>query len=574
MIHPPASSELKAFYWLLLAVFAVVGAGLGLRDPWPADEPRFALIARDLVESGQWFFPRVAGVLYPDKPPVYFWIMGVFYSLTGSIRWAFLLPSLGAALATVSLVYDLGRRLRGREAAWWGAAGLALSVQFLLFTKSARIDATLMMLVVLGMYGILRHLLTGPDWKWYIAGFAACGLGVITKGVGFLPIFVLPIYAVGRRQGWTGLPTFSSRWWQWLAGPGAMIAVIASWLVPMIWLVDLGNDPALQAYRDNILFKQTGERYADPWHHFEPAWYYLVEVIPVFWLPLSLALFWLIPAWIPAMRARDGRLLLPLLWLILVVGFFTLSPAKRGAYLLPALPMLALCAGPYLPAIMQRRSARVAACVLLLLVTLASAGLLILVSTNVGVNLERITARYELSGELTWLAASLTLVACGALLLAWRRHVGAGLAIWFGGVWIVYGLVAYPLLNEFRTPRTVMEAADAAVGDGSLGLVGWKEQHILFAERPVVHFGYRRGDWDAELRDGLVWLLNGDGRHLLVSDKFPAPCVDLSQADNLGYRHRQNWYLVEAGDIKPDCRSRLENAGLPAVMVRTGRHNE
>ena len=37
-------------FWLVATV--VLFAGLGLRDPWPADEPRFALVARQMVEAG------------------------------------------------------------------------------------------------------------------------------------------------------------------------------------------------------------------------------------------------------------------------------------------------------------------------------------------------------------------------------------------------------------------------------------------------------------------------------------------------------------------------------------------
>ena len=49
---PKASARDTWLFWLVALL--VLGAGLGLRDPWPADEPRFALVARQMVESGQW----------------------------------------------------------------------------------------------------------------------------------------------------------------------------------------------------------------------------------------------------------------------------------------------------------------------------------------------------------------------------------------------------------------------------------------------------------------------------------------------------------------------------------------
>lgn len=550
----------------------VIAAGIGLRDPWPSDEPRFALIARDMVDTGRWFFPRVAGVLYPDKPPVYFWITGAFYALTGSIRTAFLLPSLVAASATLILIYDLARRLWGRGEAWWAAASLLVCVQFLMFAKSARIDATLMMLVTLGMYGLVRHLLTGPDWKWYIAGFAASGLGVITKGVGFLPVFVLLAYLPARWLHWRHLPDFTSRWWQWLSGPAAMLAVIGMWLLPMLWLVAAGDDPALQSYRDNILFKQTGERYADSWHHFEPFWYYLVEVIPLFWFPLSLALVWLVPAWIPHIKKRDARLILPLAWVVIVIVFFSISPGKRGAYLLPALPMLALSAGPFLADIVDRRSVRMASVIVLAILAALLVGALLWIEFFSGARFAALAERYEVEGGIVWFVAAAALTAALCLLAAWRWHAVAGLAAWLTGLWMLVGLAGYPILNDARTPAGIMNNVVKSVDGGELGLVGWKEQHILFADRPVVHFGYRRSDWDAELRDALVWMLNDDDRYLLVTDKFPAKCIDLERAENMGYRHRQNWYLVQPADVVDNCRAPLARSQRIKQLYHANQH--
>ncbi|MDH4105636.1 MAG: hypothetical protein OEV39_05930, partial [Gammaproteobacteria bacterium] len=68
--------------WLVGLALLLMATGLGMRDPWPADEPRFALVARDMLRSGDWLIPRVGGDLYADKPPVFFWLMATAMSVT------------------------------------------------------------------------------------------------------------------------------------------------------------------------------------------------------------------------------------------------------------------------------------------------------------------------------------------------------------------------------------------------------------------------------------------------------------------------------------------------------------
>src|SRR5690606_17761766 len=106
------------------------------------------------------------------------------------------------------------------------------------------------------LYGLLRHLVLGPDWRWYFVGWFAMGLGVITKGVGILPVFLFIPWLILKlyRPDW--LPPTGGRSWRWWVGPLAMLAAVSLWLLPMLIHVAISGSPELIAYRDDILFRQ------------------------------------------------------------------------------------------------------------------------------------------------------------------------------------------------------------------------------------------------------------------------------------------------------------------------------
>jgi len=108
---------------LLLSALAVFALPVGRRPLANQDEARFALLAREAVESHHWLLPRVRGVIYLNKPPLYFWTVallakpfGVVNDVTAPIA------SVLAALVTLLAVIALGRRL------WDESIGLAAAL--------------------------------------------------------------------------------------------------------------------------------------------------------------------------------------------------------------------------------------------------------------------------------------------------------------------------------------------------------------------------------------------------------------------------------------------------------------
>jgi 4-amino-4-deoxy-L-arabinose transferase-like glycosyltransferase len=529
---------------LLLVALLMLGAGLGLRDPWPADEPRFALIARDMVWFGDWLIPHRAGELYPDKPPLFVWTIAACYWLTGSLRLAFLLPSLLAGMAILALVHDLGRRLWGERAALFGTAALLFTVQFTDQARTAQIDALSCFWIVLGLYGLLRHLLLGPAWVWFWTACVAMGFGVITKGVGFLPLFLLLPYGYARWRCWPGLPALGGGPWHWLLGGLLFAATISLWLAPMLWVTSHGDDPALVEYRNNLLFHQTVDRYADGWAHPKPFWYYLVEVIPLFWLPLVLLLPWLVAAWQRRLRERDTRILLLLGYVGLVLVFFSFSAGKRGLYILPALPALALASAPFLPALWRRvKIQRLGFALTAGLSAMLVAAALYLHWTRP----ERLVASLGVAdADLRLLLLGLGGIGLLAAWLASPSRGGWALLAFLFGMWQLQGWWAYPLFDEARSGRGLMRAAMATLADDeSLAIVNFREQMLLQSARPITHFGYHPEPPD-ELATAIDWLLQNRRGVLLVADAelgqrgcFRAPALI-----PLGYWHGKNWFLA------------------------------
>ncbi len=538
-------------FWLIGLALLLIATGIGLRDPWPADEPRFALIARDMVASGQWLIPQVGGDIYADKPPLFFWMIAAGIVLTGSVRWAFLLPSLLAAIGCVVLIYDLGRRLWNREAGLAAALALLFSLQFVWQARQAQIDATLCFFTTLSLYGLLRHCLLGPQWRWYAIGWAAAGFGIITKGVGFLPLLVLLPYMLSRRGGWQPRPVINGGW-RWLLGPLALLLAASVWLVPM--LLAAQANPELRAYRDEILFGQTVARYAAAWHHREPFWYFIVEVIPGLWLPLTALLPWLIPRWRDALKQRDLRILLPLAWGVLVVLFFSFSTGKRGVYVLPALPALALATGPLLARIAQHPGAQrlVFALGCGIAVTGLAAGAYLLFEPpqrQALIDLYAIDGRWPLLGFGAF--AALTCLLCGPR----RGFLAWGLVI-FEALLLV-SFIVNPAINAARSGAALMRTVEATTPrHKQLGLVSYKEQYLLELRRPATNFGHARWrEAEQEAADAALWLSQDRDRVLLVDEYVLQRCFPDISPRELGRASREHWFLVE-GPASPDCVAR------------------
>ena len=472
----------------------VVGAGIGLRDPWGVDEERFLGVALEMLQESSPLILHRAGEPYPDKPPLFMWVLALTFTVVGDPRVAFRLPGLFAAVGCAICLFDLGRRLWNRRVGL--AAGLLFlaTIQSMQVLRAGQTDSLLILWTTLGLYGLLRHLAAGPAWSWYGIAGVAMGLGVMTKGVGFLPLFLLIPYVYGRSRGFRQLVPIRWKDPRWWLGPVALLGTVGTWLVPLLVTVARSGDPEAHAYAHNLLFTQTAQRMVSAWQHREPFWYFPIRIIPMFWLPAVAGLPWLVPAWRRRLARGDGRFLLLLGWVVLVVAFFSLSSGKRSLYVYPAVPAFALAAAPIVTAQARR--------------------------------LARSPGR--------------------------RRVVRAAVGAWFL-VLIAWGFAEPFLLADEHPRRAVMAVVAQRIGtDREVGLVFWRDGQWLFARNPIVHFGYRTGP--EQVGHALAWFREAPDRWLLASDRWLRPCFDMQQAIDAGEdRDDRRLFLVESRMASGAC---------------------
>jgi 4-amino-4-deoxy-L-arabinose transferase-like glycosyltransferase len=319
--------------------------GLGTFGLIGADEPRYAQVAREMLERRDWVTPTLGGQPWLEKPPLYYWQAMLAYSLFGVSDWAARVPSALDATLLVLAVYLFFRRFRkGVEV---DAALITASCAGVIgYAHAASMDMALAATFSIGMLAWWAWRET--DSRSYLALFYAfVALGMLAKGpvAPFLAAVVIVVYAAATRELRLVARTL------WLPGIILFVAIALPWYLA----VQLRNP---EFFRVFILEHNLARFSQDLYHHREPFWYYL----PVMALALIPWLVFVLVAFVQTVRLwwREGRAstrdadfefqlsLFAGCWLIVPVLFFSISQSKLPGYILPGVPAGAVLLVQYL----------------------------------------------------------------------------------------------------------------------------------------------------------------------------------------------------------------------------------
>ena len=150
-------------WFLYLIVFLVVSAiylGCVVSPPSLQDDVDAvqAVIARNMLNSGDWVTARLDGVIYLEKPPLIYWLMAVSYKIFGVSDWAARLPVAFATIALALLTTSFGMWAFGKRAGFYAGLVMSTCVGLFLFTRIQIPDVMLTFTILLAMWSILRAL--------------------------------------------------------------------------------------------------------------------------------------------------------------------------------------------------------------------------------------------------------------------------------------------------------------------------------------------------------------------------------------------------------------------------------
>ncbi len=328
----------------LIVLVAICGFlffyGLGAFGLVGADEPRYAQVAREMLERHDWITPTLGHVPWLEKPVLLYWEEMTAFSIFGVSDWAARLPSAFSASMMIAAIYLFVRRFR-RGSEMDGALMTASSAAVIGFARAAATDMPLAANFSIAMLAWYAWRESG-ERRWLLACYGFLGLATLAKGPVGVGLFALIVLVFAAAHGsW-------QRFRETIAGTLWWPGIVAFLVVTLPWFIAVQlRNPGF--FRVFILEHNLARFGTNLYRHQQPFWYY----VPVALVGLLPWIVFVIASVVETIRGwrGEGKTLLEsedsldvflLLWLAIPILFFSISQSKLPGYILPALPAGAL----------------------------------------------------------------------------------------------------------------------------------------------------------------------------------------------------------------------------------------
>ncbi len=500
-------------FWLLLFIACItILPFLGLSDFHTKGEPREAVVAYSMLESGDWILPRNNGGEIPYKPPFFHWGIAAASAVNGGVVNEFTsrLPSAIALIAMTLAGFCFYSRRKGVETAMLTSLVTLTAFELHRAGANCRVDMVLTALTVGAIYLFYRWYEKGMKGvPWLTILLMSCG--TLTKGpVGaIIPCLVFGVFLLLRGE------NFFKAFFR-LAACG-----LASFILPLGWYYAAYQEGG-QEFLDLVMEENFGrmtntmsyDSCVNPWpYNFATlAAGYVPWILLVIFSLFTVGFRWLKPAgskgfWtdlLGRLRRMDAVDLLSMVAIVVIFVFYCIPQSKRSVYLMPIYPFIAYFLARYMTYLVERRAwgvkvyGTVLAAVSLLLTALFAVIKLGLVPTTIfhgrhaAQNIAMMEAIGDISGWGMLMALIPLVVAIGWFVyLHKERNYGRGLlygicALTFG-VYLALDGAYQPAVLNVKSLRPVAAELDA-VAPASSGTIYEYIHEGEIAKGDPVHF--------------------------------------------------------------------------------------
>ena len=329
--------------WILLLLFIGIAffINLGADGLFSAQEGRAAVLTRNMIRSGNWLLLEFPGAPENEKPVLSYWLYAIAASGFGLNEFALRLPGVLAGLLTVILTVHLAGKIYDRPTAFLSGYLLASMATFLTLTRAVRIDIILTAFctleLVLLYHGYFRE---RKATRWLYLFYAVTGIGMMVKGPvnAVLPALTIIIYLVAFRR-WR-------MFWELKPVSGILIMLLLGTPWFIYESMRTHGQFAFEFFVYHNIERFIGGSDLKEGKH-APLYFYFGKLF-VGALPWSLLIpFGLWQYWRQWRSLRRETWYL-IIWIIAVFVFFSIAAIKRGDYILPLYPALAILSARYL----------------------------------------------------------------------------------------------------------------------------------------------------------------------------------------------------------------------------------
>ncbi len=315
------TAGIKKYRLLIISGCILLALLINLND-WSvteSTEARYAQIANEMKESGDFLHPTLMGIKHYHKPPLTYWLTAAGYNLFGVNGFGARFFLQIAIVIQVLTVYGISRiLLRDKRYAIWASMLYFALPGVIMSGRVLSTDVYLCTFVLLSVYAWLRFT-EGKGGVYLLLFYTSLGLGFFTKGP---VVFIFPLFIIaGSRIAGFRPPKLRHGH---IAGAVIMLAIGMWWFI-YLYAAD-------SRFLDYFLFRHTVERFTtDVFRRSEP-WWFFFAVVPAASFPWGVML---ITRLFRKNELKKPKSLLFLMWIIGPVIFFSLSQSKMLLYVLP-----------------------------------------------------------------------------------------------------------------------------------------------------------------------------------------------------------------------------------------------